>query len=73
MTTTDYQNAKLPWFEIYDDSLATLTGAATLKIIDSVAALGIKKGEAPLTGEAGGPQGNVVPLSHPERVRIGEF
>jgi hypothetical protein len=73
LTAADYHGAKLPWFKLYDETLGTLTGAATLKHLDSVAALAVKKGETPLIGEATGPQGNVVPLNRPQSVRTGDF
>lgn len=46
-TASEYTAAGLPWFEYYADKPA-LQGSKTLAGLDSVAAKGVKKGEAPL-------------------------
>ena len=38
----------LPWFDLYDAELKAINGSGELAGLDSVAAKGIKKGEAPL-------------------------
>lgn len=48
VSASQYANARLPWFEYYDDSLNALTGSKVLAGMDSVAAKGIKLGEMPL-------------------------
>jgi hypothetical protein len=48
LSAQDYTKAGLPWFDYYDDSLSSLNGSDKLAGLDSVAAKGIKKGEAPL-------------------------
>jgi len=47
-TAAEYTQHGLPWFEIYDDSLQEVPGSETLAALDSVAALGMKKGDVPL-------------------------
>lgn len=47
-SAADYTNARLPWFEYYDDKLCALSGAQKLAGMDSVAAKGVKFGEQPL-------------------------
>lgn len=50
-SAADYTEAGLPWFAWYAD-LPALPGAKNLASLDSVAALGIKKGETPLPDNA---------------------
>ena len=47
-TISDYQQAGIPWFEYYADELSAIEGSKKLAGLDSVAAMKIKKGEAPL-------------------------
>jgi hypothetical protein len=75
-TAKDYTEAGLPWFDYYRDAPA-LEGGKPLKGLDSVAALGIKKGEKPLPeNEAVSPK-NVKVLTPAgavgKEVRDGEF
>lgn len=44
----DYADAGLPWFDYYDDSKKIIGGTGKLSSLDSVAALGVKKGQTPL-------------------------
>jgi hypothetical protein len=46
-TAADYTRAGLPWFNYYQDA-PTVAGGEPLKKLDSVAALGVKKGQKPL-------------------------
>lgn len=48
VTASDYTAAGLPWFDYFDESRAVRAGSPELAKLDSVASLGIKKGEAPL-------------------------
>lgn len=69
-TATDYTEAGLPWFDYYDAEAIALEGAAKLAGLDSVAALGIKKGLPPLPDNA--PiQPKVIKTIKP--IREGEF
>ena len=57
VTAADYTRAGLPWFEYFDESRTAVAGSPELAGLDSVAALGIKKGESPLPeNEPVGPQ-----------------
>ena len=47
-TAKDYTEAGLPWFEYYDAELKALEGSSKLRWLDSVAVLGVKKGQKPL-------------------------
>lgn len=47
-TAKDYTNADLPWFDYYDEDKSSLPGSKKLAGLDSMAAIGIKKGENPL-------------------------
>ncbi|SAK66584.1 hypothetical protein AWB78_02423 [Caballeronia calidae] len=51
-TAADYAKAGLPWFEIYDEDKASVPASAALSGLDSVAALGVKKGADPLPENA---------------------
>lgn len=52
-TANDYRAYGLPWFEYYDSKSKALSGSKTLAGLDSVAAMGVKKGEKPLGGKEG--------------------
>ena len=71
-TAKHYTDAGLPWFDYYKDA-AALDGGAPLKVIDSVAALGIKKGESPLLDNSPVAPANVRKLGATNIVRDGEF
>ena len=45
-----YTDAGLPWFDYYGGDLKALEGAKELAKLDSVAAITIKKGRAPISG-----------------------
>ena len=47
-TAKDYAQAALPWFQYYDEQAAALSGKPALSNLDGIAAIGIKKNEAPL-------------------------
>jgi len=47
-SASDYTDAGLPWFELFDADARALEGAAELQKLASVSQLGKKKGEAPL-------------------------
>jgi hypothetical protein len=47
-TACEYAAAGLPWFELYDEGLPAVIPSSTLRELDSVAALGVKKGDTPL-------------------------
>jgi len=58
----DYARAGLPWFDYYREDVPALPGAAPLRTLDSVAALAVKKGEAPPPDATGtGPETVVTP------------
>lgn len=73
-TAQQYTKARLPWFDYYDKELEALEGAPALTGLDSVAAKGIKKGEAPLPeNDPVSPEKVVKLTKDPNRVREGEF
>ncbi|SKC69599.1 hypothetical protein [Paraburkholderia hospita] len=47
-TAAEYAAAGLPWFELYDEGIPGVIPSSKLRELDSVAALGVKKGETPL-------------------------
>jgi len=51
-SASDYTKAGLPWFDYYDAEAIALEGSAKLDGLDSVAALGVKKGLPPLPDNA---------------------
>ena len=71
-TAKDYTEAGLPWFDYYSDNLKALSGSQTLSQLDSVAAKGMKKDEAPLSENDPVAPGHVVKLGT-VKVREGEF
>jgi hypothetical protein len=60
-TADDYARAGLPWFALYDEAKPAVPASDPLRTLDSVAALGVKKGETPLPEN--GPLTN-APLIH---------
>jgi hypothetical protein len=74
-TAESYTRAGLPWYDYYAEGLRAVPGSDKLRQLDSVAALGNKKGEKPLPENA--PVGNVntIMLSKkaPNEVRDGCF
>lgn len=73
-TAEAYTRAGLPWFSYYDETARALDGAPSLAGLDSVAALGWKKGEQPLEDNGPVAPQKVVPLGPVQgKVREGEF
>lgn len=70
-SAAQYTKAGLPWFEYYSDELGVLDGAKTLAGLDSVAAKGVKLGEAPLPENAAVEPVKVIPLG-PGAVNVSE-
>jgi hypothetical protein len=58
----EYTAAGLPWFDYYDSDLKALAGSKLLAGLDSVAAAGVKKGEAPLPENPPVTPGKVIVL-----------
>lgn len=73
-TARDYADAGLPWFEYYSDQPA-VGGGGLLKGIKSVAKMGKKKGETPLTENVAVVPQVVIGLAprRGDEVRIGEM
>jgi hypothetical protein len=61
----DYAAAGLPWYDVYDENMPALRASQSLKGIDSIAALGVKKGEQPLPDN----KAVIVPPEHVVKVR----
>jgi hypothetical protein len=75
-TAKEYQRAGLPWFDYYAENLTAVDGATTLEDLQSVAALGAKKGEVPLPENESVEAGPVVKLRaglKKDQVREGAF
>jgi hypothetical protein len=75
-TAEEYNNAGLPWFEYYAEDGKALKGTKKLAGLDSVAAMGEKKGETPLPDNASVTPEKIVELRKgmaPGQVREGEF
>lgn len=72
-TAADYTAAGLPWYEIYDEHKAAVVGAGQLGQIDSVAALGVKKGETPLPDDKPLPAAPHIVGRPANAVREGDF
>jgi hypothetical protein len=74
-TAESYTRAGLPWYDYYAEGLRAVPGSDKLRKLDSVAALGNKKGEQPLPENA--PVGivNTITLAKkaPNEVRDGWF
>jgi hypothetical protein len=47
-TASEYTDAGLPWFDLYDESAEAVEGSKALKNMKSVAAMGKDKGDVPL-------------------------
>jgi hypothetical protein len=70
-TADDYAKAGLPWYQLYDEGKAAVAASPLLAALDSVAALGVKKGENPLPNNA---QISKAPVVHGlTDVREGKF
>ena len=72
-TAADYTAAGLPWFDLYDEHKGAVVGSDKLAKVDSVAALGIKKGENPLPENTPLPVAPTVIGLPKNAVREGEF
>ena len=73
-TAAEYSAAGLPWFEWYAADAAALQGAEALAGLESVAAIGDKKGEEPLPENESAHPDLVIPLgTRKVRVREGRF
>jgi hypothetical protein len=74
-TAENYSRAGLPWYDYYAEGLRAVPGSDKLRQLDSVAALGNKKGEQPLPENAPVGAVNTVWLSKkaPNEVRDGCF
>ncbi|MEX3983749.1 hypothetical protein AB4Y45_32725 [Paraburkholderia sp. EG287A] len=74
-TAESYTRAGLPWYDYYAEGHQALPGADKLKRLDSVAAMGHKKGEQPLPENGPVVAPHVVPLVRkaPNEVRDGCF
>jgi hypothetical protein len=70
-TAADYANAGLPWFELYDEDKSAVLASSKLREVDSVAALGVKKGEKPLPDNA--PLLKKLVVAGIRKVREGRF
>lgn len=70
-TAASYTTYGMPWFDYYDEHQTPLPGAPALSQLDSVAALGIKKGESPLPDNEPVVAPRVVKLGN--TVRQGDF
>lgn len=51
-TAADYAKAGLPWYQLYDEHKAAVAASPLLAGLDSVSALGVKKGQNPLPDNA---------------------
>ncbi|HDR9105982.1 hypothetical protein [Paraburkholderia sp. A3RO-2L] len=74
-TAESYTRAGLPWYDYYAESAHAVPGSDKLRKLDSVAALGNKKGEQPLPENAPVGAVNTVMLKKkvPNEVRDGWF
>jgi hypothetical protein len=75
-TAKEYDDAGLPWFDLYDDGVQALEGGGALKGLKSVKELGEEKGDVPLPENESVEAGNVKMLRHglkKDQVREGKF
>jgi hypothetical protein len=70
-TSADYAEAGLPWFKLYDEDEPCVLPPDTLRTLDSLAALGVKKGENPLPDNA--PLLKKLLVAGIKKVRAGNF
>jgi hypothetical protein len=76
LTAKEYDQAGLPWFDLYDDGLQALEGGEPLKGLKSVKELGEEKGDVPLPENESVEAANVKTLRHgltKDQVREGKF
>ncbi len=75
-TAFDYEEAGLPWFDIYDESVPAVEGSSELKGMKSVFEMGDAKGDSPLPENASVSPEKVHVLPHGAskyQVREGDF
>ncbi len=75
-TAKEYNDAGLPWYDYYRDDVTAVSGAANLKPLQSVAALGKERGDVPLPENQSVDPTNVKVLRQglqPGQVREGTF
>jgi hypothetical protein len=72
-TAAEYTKHGLPWFDVYDEHKSAVPGSSRLAGVDSVAALGVRKGETPLPDNAPLPVEPNVIKPAPNAVRQGDF
>ncbi|MGF6937092.1 hypothetical protein OKW41_006254 [Paraburkholderia sp. UCT70] len=70
-TAADYAKTGLPWFMLYDENEPAVLAPSKLRELDSVAALGVKKGEKPLPDNA--PLLRKLVVAGIRKVREGRF
>ncbi|SAL85960.1 hypothetical protein AWB67_07080 [Caballeronia terrestris] len=70
-TADDYAKAGLLWFRIHDEGKVAVSASTVLSGLDSVAALGVKKGESPLPENTPLSQAPVV--QQIKKIREGSF
>jgi hypothetical protein len=76
MTSKEYTEHGLPWFDYYDDNLKALEGSKELEKLKSVIQMGYEKGDVPLPENEPVELKNVVKLRRgltPGQVREGVF
>jgi hypothetical protein len=76
LTAKEYDQAGLPWFDLYDDDAGALEGGEALKGVKSVKELGEEKGDVPLPENESVEAANVKMLRHglkKDQVREGKF
>ena len=76
LTSKEYSKSGLPWYEYYDGDKAALSGSTTLDKVESVAAMGKKKGDVPLPENKSVHLDNIQVIKAPikkNQVREGSF
>ncbi|MGD2154185.1 MAG: hypothetical protein PVG79_13015 [Gemmatimonadales bacterium] len=76
LTAKEYDDAGLPWFDLYDDDVEALEGGDALEGLKSVKELGEEKGDVPLPENESVEAANVKMLRHglgKDQVREGRF
>jgi len=76
LTSKEYTQAGLPWFDYYNDPAKPLTGSDTLKTLKSISTIGKEKNENPLPENQSVSVTNIIELRknlHKDEVREGDF
>lgn len=76
LTAKEYDDAGLPWFDLYDGDKQALEGGEALRNLKSVKELGEEKGDVPLPENESVAAANVKMLRHglsKDQVREGKF